>query len=192
MHPDSLEPIMRCLNGKDPETTLPSLKIILMYATDKSYHIQLINTNFIFRLVKIYKQGIVDLDVILVQILLIFFGNESLHEVLFENNILMILENYLLSFDNDQNEELIKNVFEIFKEIIKITDRKIKNPLITDKKLQIAVFTKALGMATSTKKESSILSCLSTINMMLNEFSENLINEEHHVKKIIEFVNHYY
>jgi hypothetical protein len=195
MHPDSVEPIMRSLGDKEADTTISALKLVLMYSQDKNYHQQLINTNFIFRLVRIYKQGIVEMDAILVQILLILFENSSLHELLFESKIVFILENYLNSFDSDQNEEVLGNVFEIFKEIIIISEkeknmynRNIRNPIKEDSRLQLAIFNKALGLASSTKKEKSILACLSTINLMLVEFALNLLREDEHIKKIIELM----
>ena len=39
------------------------------------------NTNFIFRLVRTYKQGIDEIDVVIIKILIDLFDNKSLYEV---------------------------------------------------------------------------------------------------------------
>ncbi len=70
------------------------MKILLFFTKDKSFHNDLINTNFLFRLVKTYKQGIDEIDVVIVKILYDLFDNKNLYEVLFENNMLLILSNY--------------------------------------------------------------------------------------------------
>ena len=122
---DAIEPIIRCLGNKNNDVVISALKILLFFTHDKTFHNDLINANFIFRLVRTYKQGIDEMDVVIVKILNDLFENKNLYEILFENNVLLILSNYLTNFEvekNEKYEEVIRNVFEIFKLINKNTD----------------------------------------------------------------------
>ena len=66
------------------------MKILLFFTKDKSFHNDLLNANFIFRLVRTYKQGIDEMDVVIVKILYDLFDNKNLYEVLFKNNVLLM------------------------------------------------------------------------------------------------------
>ena len=57
--------------------------------------------NFIFGLVRMYKQEIE--EIVIVKILNNLFENKGLYEILFENNILLILSNYLTNFEVEKN-----------------------------------------------------------------------------------------
>ena len=97
---------------------------------------------------------------------------------------------------NEKYEEVIRNVFEIFKLINKNTDEEsnksghviIQNPLIEDENLQMLIFKKAYSLASFSKNEESILSCLSLINIMLSKFSSTLLYSNDIVKSIIELI----
>ena len=197
---DAIEPIIRCLGNKNNDVVISALKILLFFTHDKTFHNDLINANFIFRLVRTYKQGIDEMDVVIVKILNDLFENKNLYEILFENNVLLILSNYLTNFEvekNEKYEEVIRNVFEIFKLINKNTDEEnggkssyhnIQNPLIEDENLQTLIFKKAYSLAAFSKSENSILSCLSLLQIMLLKFSSTLLNTNDSVKSIIELV----
>ena len=196
---ESIEPLVRCLGDKNNEVVINALKILLFFTKDKAFHSDLLKANFIFRLVRTYKQGIDEMDVVIVKILYDLFDNKNLYEVLFKNNVLLMLSNYLINFEvekNEKYEEVIKNVFEIFKLINKNTDEEnnrvghsnIQNPLIEDENLQMLIFKKAYSLAAYSKNESSILSCLSLLQIMLFKFSSTLLNSNDTVKSIIELV----
>ena len=87
------------LCNKSNDVVINALKILLFFTKDKSFHNDLLNANFIFRLVRTYKQGIDEMDVVIVKILYDLFDNKNLYEVLFENNVLLILSNYLMNFE---------------------------------------------------------------------------------------------
>ena len=196
---EAIEPLVRCLGDKNNEVVINALKILLFFTKDKTFHNDLLKANFIFRLVRTYKQGIDEMDVVIVKILYDLFDNKNLYEVLFKNNVLLMLSNYLINFEvekNEKYEEVIKNVFEIFKLINKNTDEEnnrighlnIQNPLIDDENLQMLIFKKAYSLAAYSKNESSILSCLSLLQIMLFKFSSTLLNSNDTVKSIIELV----
>jgi hypothetical protein len=139
------------------------------------------------------------MDVVIVKILYDLFDNKNLYEVLFKNNVLLMLSNYLTNFEvekNEKYEEVIKNVFEIFKLINKNTEEEnnrgghsnVQNPLIEDENLQLLIFKKAYSLAAYSKNESSLLSCLSLLQIMLFKFSSTLLNSNDTVKSIIELV----
>ena len=196
---EAIEPLVRCLGDKNNEVVINALKILLFFTKDKTFHNDLLKANFIFRLVRTYKQGIDEMDVVIVKILYDLFDNKSLYEVLFKNNVLLMLSNYLINFEvekNEKYEEVIKNVFEIFKLINRNTEEEnnrvghsnIQNPLIEDENLQMLIFKKAYSLAAYSKDESSILSCLSLLQIMLFKFSSTLLNSNETVKSIIELV----
>ena len=196
---EAIEPLVRCLGDKNNEVVINALKILLFFTKDKAFHNDLLKANFIFRLVRTYKQGIDEMDVVIVKILYDLFDNKNLYEVLFKNNVLLMLSNYLINFEvekNEKYEEVIKNVFEIFKLINKNTDEEntraghstVQNPLIEDENLQLLIFKKAYSLAAYSKNESSILSCLSLLQIMLFKFSSTLLNSNETVKSIIELV----
>ena len=196
---EAIEPLVRCLGNKSNDVVINALKILLFFTKDKSFHNDLLNANFIFRLVRTYKQGIDEMDVVIVKILYDLFDNKNLYEVLFENNVLLILSNYLMNFEvekNEKYEEVIRNVFEIFKLINKNTDEdnnkighsSLQNPLIDDENLQLLIFKKSYSLAAFSKSESSILSCLSLLQIMLSKFSSSLLNTNENIKSIIELV----
>ena len=196
---EAIEPVVRCLGDKTNEVVINALKLLLFFTRDKTFHNDLLKANFIFRLVRTYKQGIDEMDVVIVKILYDLFDNRNLYEVLFKNNVLLMLSNYLINFEvekNEKYEEVIKNVFEIFKLINKNTDEDnnraghsvIQNPLIEDENLQMLIFKKAYSLAAYSKNESSILSCLSLLQIMLFKFSSTLLNSNETVKSIIELV----
>jgi hypothetical protein len=189
MNHSSIEATIRCIGDKENETIISALKIILLYTDndifkiisqeeENTFHSELINNNLIFRLVRIYKQGIIQMDVIIVKVLLNLFKNVSLHEILFSNNMVLVLENYLMAFSTDLNEEVIKTVFDIFKIII---DR------ISDD-LRRKIFTKAMNLAQNTKIENFILSCLSIIDILINKSASLILEEEENIKNIYEFM----
>ena len=196
---EAIEPIVRCLGNKSNDVVINALKIILFFTKDKSFHNDLLNANFIFRLVRTYKQGIDEMDIVIVKILYDLFDNKNLYELLFENNVLLILSNYLMNFEvekNEKYEEVIRNVFEIFKLINKNTDEEnnkvghsnLQNPLIDDENLQLLIFKKSYSLAAFSKSESSILSCLSLLQIMLSKFSLSLLATNENIKSIIELV----
>ena len=196
---EAIEPLVRCLGDKNNEVVINALKILLFFTKDKTFHNDLLKANFIFRLVRTYKQGIDEMDVVIVKILYDLFDNKNLYEVLFKNNVLLMLSNYLINFEvekNEKYEEVIKNVFEIFKLINKNTDEEnnrighsnVQNPLIEDENLQMLIFKKAYSLAAYSKNESSILSCLSLLQIMLFKFSSTLLTSNETVKSIIELV----
>jgi hypothetical protein len=189
MNKNSIEAITRCIGDKENETIISALKIILLYTDNEIYkkisqeednifHSELINYNLIFRLVRIYKQGITQMDIIIVRILLNLFKNKSLHEVLFSNNMVLVLENYLIAFSNELNEEVIKTVFDIF--------NLIREAINDD--LRKKIFQKALKLAQNSKIESFILSCLSIINTLIEESASFILEEEDNIKNIYEFM----
>ena len=196
---EAIEPLVRCLGNKSNDVVINALKILLFFTKDKSFHNDLLNANFIFRLVRTYKQGIDEMDVVIVKILYDLFDNKNLYEVLFENNVLLILSNYLMNFEvekNEKYEEVIRNVFEIFKLINKNTDEEnnkighstLQNPLVDDENLQLLIFKKSYSLAAFSKSEPSILSCLSLLQIMLSKFSSTLLNTNENIKSIIELV----
>ena len=196
---DAIEPLVRCLGDKNNEVVINALKILLFFTKDKAFHNDLLKANFIFRLVRTYKQGIDEMDVVIVKILYDLFDNKNLYEVLFKNNVLLMLSNYLTNFEvekNEKYEEVIKNVFEIFKLINKNTEEEnnrgghsnVQNPLIEDENLQLLIFKKVYSLAAYSKNESSLLSCLSLLQIMLFKFSSTLLNSNDTVKSIIELV----
>ena len=196
---EAIEPLVRCLGDKNNEVVINALKILLFFTKDKAFHNDLLKANFIFRLVRTYKQGIDEMDVVIVKILYDLFDNKTLYEVLFKNNVLLMLSNYLINFEvekNEKYEEVIKNVFEIFKLINKNTEEdnnrvghsNVQNPLIEDENLQMLIFKKAYSLAAYSKNEASILSCLSLLQIMLFKFSSTLLNSNETVKSIIELV----
>ena len=197
---EAIEPIIRCLGNKNNDVVISALKILLFFTHDKTFHNDLISANFIFRLVRTYKQGIDEMDVVIVKILNDLFENKGLYEILFENNVLLILSNYLTNFEvekNEKYEEVVRNVFEIFKLINKNTDddmngknsgHNILNPLKGDDNLQALIFKKAYSLAAFSKSENSILSCLSLLQIMLMKFSATLLKTNDSVKSIIELV----
>ena len=196
---EAIEPLVRCLGNKSNDVVINALKILLFFTKDKSFHNDLLNANFIFRLVRTYKQGIDEMDVVIVKILYDLFDNKNLYEILFENNVLLILSNYLMNFEvekNEKYEEVIRNVFEIFKLINKNTDEEsnkishsaLQNPLIEDENLQLLIFKKSYSLAAFSKSESSILSCLSLLQIMLSKFSSSLLSTNENIKSIIELV----
>ena len=63
------------------------MKILLFFTKEKSFHNDLLNANYLFRLVRTYKQGIDEIDVVIVKILYDLLDNKNLFEVLFENNV---------------------------------------------------------------------------------------------------------
>jgi hypothetical protein len=189
MSKNSIEAIIRCIGDKENETIISALKIILLYTDneiykkisqeeDNQFHSELINNNLIFRLVRIYKQGIIQMDIIIVKILLNLFKNKSLHEVLFSNNMVLVLENYLIAFSSELNEEVIKTVFDIF--------NLIREAIGDD--LRKKIFQKALNLAQNSKIESFILSCLSIINTLIEESANIILEEEENIKNIYEFM----
>ena len=196
---ESIEPFVRCLGDKNNEVVIEALKILLFFTKNKSFHNELLKNNFLFRLVRAYKQGIDEMDILIVKILYDLFDNRNIYDFLFKNNILLMLSNYLTNFEIDKNEkyeEVIRNVFEIFKLINKNTDEEsnklnhliIQNPLIEDKNLQMLIFKKAYSLASFSKNEESILSCLSLINIMLSKFSSTLLYSNEIAKSIIELI----
>ena len=195
---EAIEPIIRCLGNKNNDVVISALKLLLFFTKEKLYHNDLISNNCIFRLVLTYKQGIDEMDMVIVKILYDLFENKNLYDLLFENNVLLILSNYLTNFEvekNERYEEVVRNVFEIFKLINKNTDdengkgyHNIQNPLLDDEPLQILIFKKAYSLAAFSKTESSILSCLSILQIMLNKFSTSLLSTNESVKNIIELV----
>ena len=196
---EAIEPLVRCLGNKSNDVVISALKILLFFTKDKSFHNDLLNANFIFRLVRTYKQGIDEMDVVIVKILYDLFDNKNLYEVLFENNVLLILSNYLMNFEvekNEKYEEVIRNVFEIFKLINKNTDEEnnkighsaLQNPLMDDENLQLLIFKKSYSLAAFSKSEASILSCLSLLQIMLSKFSSSLLSTNDNIKSIIELV----
>ena len=196
---EAIEPLIRCLGNKSNDVVINALKILLFFTKDKSFHNDLLNANFIFRLVRTYKQGIDEMDIVIVKILYDLFDNKNLYEVLFENNVLLILSNYLMNFEvekNEKYEEVIRNVFEIFKLINKNTDEEnnkaghsnLQNPLVDDENLQLLIFKKSYSLAAFSKSESSILSCLSLLQIMLSKFSLSLLSTNENIKSIIELV----
>ena len=139
------------------------------------------------------------MDILIVKILYDLFDNKNLYEILFKNNVLLMLSNYLMNFEiekNEKYEEVIRNVFEIFKLINKNTDEDnnktthsmVQNPLVEDENLQILIFKKAYSLAGFSKNEESILSCLSLIHIMLSKFSSTLLYSNDMVKSVIELV----
>ena len=66
---EAIEPLVRCLGNKSNDVVINALKILLFFTRDKSFHNDLLNANFIFRLVRTYKQGIDEIDVVIVKIL---------------------------------------------------------------------------------------------------------------------------
>lgn len=123
----------------------------------KRFHEELIKTNFIFRIVRVYKKSISEIDSILVMILYQLFKNNSLMDILFSNNVNLILENYLNSFDSDENDEVISTVFSIYKVIMLRNSSKISY-------LQKTLFEKALTLSQKNmKKENFVLNCLSMV-----------------------------
>ena len=196
---EAIEPLVRCLGNKSNDVVINALKILLFFTKDKTFHNDLLNANFIFRLVRTYKQGIDEMDVVIVKILYDLFDNKNLYEVLFENNVLLILSNYLMNFEvekNEKYEEVIRNVFEIFKLINKNTDEEnnkighsgLQNPLMEDENLQLLIFKKSYSLAAFSKSEASILSCLSLLQIMLSKFSLSLLSTNDNIKSIIELV----
>jgi len=196
---EAIEPFVRCLGDKNNEVVIESLKILLFFTKNKSFHNELLKDNFLFRLVRAYKQGIDEMDILIVKILYDLFDNRNLYEILFKNNVLLMLSNYLTNFEvekNEKYEEVIRNVFEIFKLINKNTDEEsnklghliIQNPLIEDENLQMLIFKKAYFLASFSKNEESILSCLSLIDIMLSKFSSTLLYSNDIVKSIIELI----
>ncbi len=75
---DAIEPIIRCLGNKNNDVVISALKILLFFTHDKAFHNDLINANFIFRLIRTYKKGIDEMDVVIFKVL---------NEILFENNV---------------------------------------------------------------------------------------------------------
>ena len=65
---DAIEPLVRCLGDKNNEVVINALKILLFFTKDKAFHNDLLKANFIFRLVRTYKQGIDEMDVVIVKI----------------------------------------------------------------------------------------------------------------------------
>ena len=196
---EAIEPFIRCLGDKNNEVVIEALKILLFFTKNKAFHNELLKDNFLFRLVRVYKQGIEEMDILIVKILYDLFENRSLYEILFKNNVLLMLSNYLKNFEiekNEKYEEVIRNVFEIFKLINKNTDEEsnklghliVQNPLIEDENLQMLLFKKAYSLASFSKNEESILSCLSLINIMLSKFSSTLLYSDEIVKSIIELI----
>lgn len=196
---EAIEPIIRCLGNKNNDVVIMALKLLLFFTKDKSFHNDLIAANCIFRLVRTYKQGIDEMDMVIVKILYDLFENRTLYDLLFENNVLLILSNYLTNFEvekNEKYEEVIRNVFEIFKLINKNTDdeiaksshNNITNPLVDDEALQVLIFKKAYSLAAFSKSEASIFSCLSVLQIMLMKFSSSLLSTNDSVKSIIELV----
>ena len=196
---EAIEPYVRCLGDKNNEVVIEALKILLFFTKNKSFHNVLLKDNFLFRLVRAYKQGIDEMDILIVKILYDLFDNRNLYDILFKNNVLLMLSNYLTNFEiekNEKYEEVIRNVFEIFKLINKNTDEEsnksghviIQNPLIEDENLQMLIFKKAYSLASFSKNEESILSCLSLINIMLSKFSSTLLYSNDIVKSIIELI----
>ena len=196
---EAIEPFVRCLGDKNNEVVIEALKILLYFTKNKAFHNDLLKDNFIFRLVRAYKQGIDEMDILIVKILYDLFDNRNLYEILFKNNVLLMLSNYLMNFEiekNEKYEEVIRNVFEIFKLINKNTEEEnnkmghlmVQNPIAEDENLQILIFKKAYSLAGFSKNEESILSCLSLINIMLSKFSSTLIYSNDMVKSIIELV----
>ena len=196
---EAIEPYVRCLGDKNNEVVIEALKILLFFTKNKSFHNELLKDNFLFRLVRAYKQGIDEMDILIVKILYDLFDNRNLYDILFKNNVLLMLSNYLTNFEiekNEKYEEVIRNVFEIFKLINKNTDEEsnksghviIQNPLIEDENLQMLIFKKAYSLASFSKNEESILSCLSLINIMLSKFSSTLLYSNDIVKSIIELI----
>ena len=183
------------MGNKNNDVVISALKLLLFFTKDKAFHNDLISANCIFRLVRTYKQGIDEMDMVIVKILYDLFENKNLYDLLFENNVLLILSNYLTNFEvekNEKYEEVIRNVFEIFKLINKNTDdesaksyHNISNPLLDDEALQILIFKKAYSLAAFSKSEASILSCPSVLQIMLNKFSSSLLNTNDSVKSII-------
>ena len=196
---EAIEPLVRCLGDKNNEVVIGALKILLFFTKNKSFHNDLLKDNIIFRLVRAYKQGIDEMDILIVKILYDLFDNKNLYEILFKNNVLLMLSNYLMNFEiekNEKYEEVIRNVFEIFKLINKNTDEDnnktthsmVQNPLVEDENLQILIFKKAYSLAGFSKNEESILSCLSLIHIMLSKFSSTLLYSNDMVKSVIELV----
>ena len=196
---ESIEPFIRCLGDKNNEVVIEALKILLFFTKNKAFHNDLLKDNFIFRLVRAYKQGIDEMDILIVKVLYDLFENRNLYEILFKNNVLLMLSNYLMNFEiekNEKYEEVIRNVFEIFKLINKNTEEEnnklghlmVQNPLVEDENLQILIFKKAYSLAGFSKNEESILSCLSLINIMLSKFSSTLLYSNDTVKSVIELI----
>ena len=90
---------VRCLGNISNDVVINTLKILLFFTKGKSLHNDLLNANFIFRLVRTYKPGIDEIDVVIIKILYDLFDNKYLYEILFENNVLLILSNHLMNFE---------------------------------------------------------------------------------------------
>ena len=94
--------MVRCLGNISNDVVINALKILLFFTKDKSFYNDLLNANFIFRLVRTYKQGINEIDVVIIKILYDLFNNKNLYEVLFENNVLLILSNHLMNCEEEK------------------------------------------------------------------------------------------
>ena len=88
-----------CLGNKNKEVVVNALKILYFFTKDKTFNNDLLKANFIFRLVRTYKQGIYKMDIVIVKILYDLFDNKSLYEVFFKNDVLSMLSNYLTIFE---------------------------------------------------------------------------------------------
>lgn len=141
----------------------------------KRFHEELIKNNFVFRIVRVYKKSIPEIDSIIVLILYQLFKNNSLIDLLFSNNVNLMLENYLNSFDSDENDEVISTVFSIYKVIMLRNSSKITN-------LQKTLFEKALALSQKNmKKEKFVLNCLSMVEDVIK------INVNMNKKEVIKF-----
>ena len=66
---EAIQSMVRCLENISNDVIINALKILLFFTKEKSFHNDLLNANFIFRLVRTYKQGIDEIDVVIVKIL---------------------------------------------------------------------------------------------------------------------------
>ena len=81
---EAIQPMVRCLGNISNDVVINTLKILLFFTKGKSLHNDLMNANFIFRLVRTYKKGIDEIDVVIIKILYDLFDNKNSYEILFE------------------------------------------------------------------------------------------------------------
>ena len=136
----------------------------------KKYHDELIKTNFIFKIVRVYKKSVNEIDSVLLLIVYRLFKNPNLFELLFANNVNLILENYLNSFDTEESDEVINTIFSIYKEILRINPSKIQS-------LQKKLFEKALYLSQKNmKKEQFVFNCLTMVEEIVKLNIDNKPN----------------
>jgi len=182
MNKDSIEPIIRCLGDKDQECIVSALKIIFLFSQKIENNYDIIKSNFIFRIFRIYKYANLEINKILVKIILNLFSKQDYIDLLFKNNIILILENLFSSFEADQNEETVTTVFEIFK---KTVDR-------LDKDLLFKLFSKALNFGLNSKNEIFVQSCLSTVDSVLKKNSKFILEKHSNKENIFESMHAFF